>query len=38
MDQKTITDLLGYIAAAIGASMFLPQAINIWRTKETKGI
>ncbi len=38
MDQKIITDLLGYTAAAIGAGMFLPQAIKLWRTKETQGI
>lgn len=38
MDQKIITDLIGYIAVVIGASMFLPQAIKVWRTKETKGI
>ncbi len=38
MDQKIIADFLGYVAAIIGAAMFIPQAISIWRTKETKGI
>lgn len=38
MDQKIITDSIGYSAAVIGAGMFLPQAVNIWRTKETKSI
>ena len=36
--DKIITDLIGYIAVVVGASMFLPQAIKVWRTKETKGI
>lgn len=38
MDQKIIIDLIGYIAVIIGTSMFAPQAIKIWKTKETKGI
>lgn len=38
MDQKILTDLLGYTAVVVGAGMFLPQAIKLWRTKETKGI
>ncbi len=38
MNQKLITDIIGYIAAVIGASMFFPQALQLWRTKKTKDI
>lgn len=38
MEQKIITDIIGYIGVVIGASMFVPQAFKVWRTKETKGI
>jgi len=35
MDLK---ELIGYAASALGILAFLPQAIKIWKTKETKGI
>ena len=38
MSQQMITDLIGYAAAFIGAGMFLPQAVTLWKTKQTKGI
>ena len=38
MDQKILADLIGYLAAIIGALMFLPQAIQLWKTKNTKDI
>lgn len=38
MTQQLPTDIIGYAAAATGAILFFPQAIQIWRTKETKAI
>lgn len=31
-------ELLGWIAAAIGMSLGLPQLVRLWRTRDTKGI
>jgi len=33
-----IADIFGYIAAGIGIFMFLPQAIQVYKTKNTKSI
>lgn len=38
MDQKLLIDTIGYAAAALGIAMFMPQAIQMWRTKETKAV
>ena len=34
----TYQELLGYIAAGLGAISFLPQVIKIWRSRSGKGI
>ncbi|MFH1181180.1 MAG: SemiSWEET transporter [bacterium] len=33
-----LKELIGYAASILGLLAFLPQAIKIWRTKETKDI
>jgi len=33
-----IVEIIGYMAATVGASIFLPQAIQIIKTKETKAL
>jgi len=33
-----VADIIGYIAAAIGTVVFLPQVIRAWKTKRTKDI
>lgn len=38
MNQELIVNIVGYAAALMGASMFLPQAVQLWKTKETKSI
>ncbi len=38
MNTAQIADMFGYTAAVIGIIMFMPQAIQCWKTKETKGI
>lgn len=38
MDTVVLANILGYIAAGIGIVMFMPQAIQSFRTKNTKGI
>lgn len=38
MSSVEIANILGYIAAGIGIVMFLPQAIQVWKTKNTKSI
>ena len=38
MTTSQIADIFGYIAAGIGIFTFLPQAIRIWKTKNTKAI
>ena len=38
MENQVLANIIGYIAAIIGATMFVPQAVTIWKTKETKGI
>lgn len=38
MDTKVIAEIIGYIAAAIGTIMFLPQVIKCWKTKQTKDV
>jgi MtN3 and saliva related transmembrane protein len=38
MDTQTLANIIGYAAATIGAIMFMPQAITIWKTKQTKGV
>jgi len=36
--QKLLIDMVGYTAAVIGIAMFVPQAVQMWRTKETKAV
>ncbi len=38
MNTNQIADLFGYVAAAIGIVMFMPQAIQVYKTKNTKSI
>lgn len=38
MSPLEIANILAYIAAGIGIVMFIPQAIRIWKTKNTKSI
>lgn len=38
MNIFQIADIFGYAAAGIGIVMFMPQAIQCWKTKNTKGI
>lgn len=38
MDSLQIANLLGFIAAGIGIVMFIPQALQVWKTKNTKSI
>ncbi len=33
-----ITEIIGYVAATVGALIFLPQVIKTVRTKDTKGL
>ncbi|MCP5062204.1 MAG: hypothetical protein GY936_07065 [Ignavibacteriae bacterium] len=34
----SIAEIIGYMAATVGASIFLPQVIQIIKTKETKAL
>ena len=38
MSPAQIANIIGFLAAGIGIIMFLPQAISVWRTKDTKSI
>lgn len=38
MDQTALIDMVGYAAAVLGIIMFVPQAVQMWRTKETKAV
>ncbi len=38
MNIETIANIIGYAAAILGSAMFMPQAITVWKTKQTKGI
>ncbi len=38
METKILADIIGYIAALIGSLMFMPQAYQIWKTKDTSGV
>lgn len=38
MNTKLLAEIIGYIAAAMGAGMFMPQVIKCWKTKQTKDI
>ena len=38
MSNYQIAELIGYIAAILGIFSFLPQAYDIWKTKNTKSI
>ncbi|MBP9815697.1 hypothetical protein KBD09_00465 [Candidatus Woesebacteria bacterium] len=38
MDTKVLADIIGYLAAFIGSCMFMPQAYQVWKTKDTSGI
>jgi len=38
VDTVQIANLFGFIAAGIGIVMFVPQAVQVWKTKNTKSI
>lgn len=38
MNTEIIANIIGYAAATLGSAMFMPQAIAVWKTKQTKGI
>lgn len=38
MSALLIADIFGYVAAGIGIVMFIPQALQVWKTKNTKSI
>ncbi|MEK9178798.1 MAG: SemiSWEET family transporter [Patescibacteria group bacterium] len=38
MDTVQIANLFGFIAAGIGIVMFIPQAVQVWKTKNTKSL
>lgn len=38
MDSVQIANLFGFLAAALGIVMFIPQTVQVWKTKNTKGI
>lgn len=38
MTNAQIAELIGYAAAILGIFSFLPQAYDIWKTKNTKSI
>ena len=34
----SLADIIGFIAATLTTISFLPQALRVWRTRETRGI
>jgi MtN3 and saliva related transmembrane protein len=38
MNTLVVADIFGYMAAGIGIVMFIPQALQVWKTKNTKSI
>ena len=38
MNTAQVANVFGFIAAGIGIIMFVPQAVQVWRTKNTKSI
>lgn len=38
MDKQLIADILGYSASVLGTIVFLPQVIQIWKTKSAKDV
>jgi len=38
MNNAQIAEIVGYLAAMLGIFSFIPQAYNIWKTKNTKSI
>lgn len=38
MNTSQIADVFGYAAAGIGIVMFFPQAVQCWKTKNTKAV
>jgi MtN3 and saliva related transmembrane protein len=38
MEKKVLIDTIGYAAAILGIAMFVPQAFQMWKTKETKAV
>jgi MtN3 and saliva related transmembrane protein len=38
MDKKITVDIFGYAATTIGTIVFLPQVIQIWRTKKADDV
>ncbi len=38
MNSVQIANVIGFVAAGIGIVMFMPQAIRVWKTKDTKSI
>ena len=38
MDKQLIADTVGYSATVLGTLVFLPQVIQIWKTKRAKDV
>jgi MtN3 and saliva related transmembrane protein len=38
MNANQIANIIGFAAAGIGIVMFMPQTINVWKTKNTKSL
>ena len=38
MDKQLIADIFGYSATVLGTLVFLPQVIQIWKTKKAKDV
>ena len=38
MDNIQIANIFGFVAAGLGIMMFIPQALSIWKTKNTKSL
>lgn len=38
MNTAQVANIFGFLAAGIGIVMFMPQAISVYRTKNTKGL
>ncbi len=38
MDKQLIANIFGYTATALGTLVFMPQVIQIWKTKRAKDV
>ncbi|MBI1871857.1 hypothetical protein HYS10_00365 [Candidatus Collierbacteria bacterium] len=38
MSKQIITDVFGYGASMLGTIVFLPQVIQIWKSKQTRDV